>query len=189
MKNNIQSDTDKKKKIKLNKKSKIAVIILLVIAILGSAVALIAVNKTVIYNNAVYMLMPKKLDLNDYDKSLNLVLYSQKNEEYDAKKDEKEPLKAFKYYYYNDKGEKVILNYDDPIYEGTDNEMMVCAQFYYEVLKKVSAIKNALKIAVPIAVVVLVVAGIVIWFISWSKKYDKEKERLKQNQSKSKKKK
>lgn len=164
------------KKNKLNKKYKVGIIILTVVAVIGIIIAVCAANKTALTAKFTYAFMPKVIDTSDYDSNLDLVLYVEKNKDFDAKKDAGEPLKAFKYYYYDDNEEKVSLNYDDLVFKGTDNEMMACAQFYYEAAEGLSSFLKVVKIIAAVLAVLLVIGGLVLWFILWSKKYDKEKE-------------
>ncbi len=173
------------KKNKLSKNTKAVIIILTVVAVVGVIIAVCAANKTALTSELTYAFMPKVIDTSDYDSNLDLVLYVEKNKDFDAKKDAKEPLKAFKYYYYDDNEEKVSLNYDDVVFEGTDNEMMACAQFYYEAAEGLSSFLRVVKIIAAVLAVLLVIGGLVLWFILWSKKYDKEKEAYNQkvNQS------
>lgn len=169
-------ENKEKKKIKLNKKSKAGIIFLTVIAVIGIIVALCVANKTALTAELTYVFMPKVIDTGEYDSSLDLVLYAEKNKDFSAKKDADEPLKAFKYYYYDDNGKKVSLNYDDLVFEGTDNEMMACAQFYLEAVKSLNAFVKVIKIVAVVLAILLVAGGIVLWFVLWSKKYDREKE-------------
>lgn len=178
MKNVEDASTIKDRKVRLNKKSKAAIIVVSIIAVIGIIVAVCFANKTALVSEISYLAMPKVIDISEYDSSLDLVLYVEKNKDFDAKKDEKEPLKAFKYYYYDENGKKVSLNYDDLVFEGTDNEMMVCAQFYLEAVQKLNGFVKVLKILAVILVVLLIVGGTVLWFFIWSKKYDEEKEAI-----------
>lgn len=162
-------------KVKLNKKSKAVIIILSVVAVVGIVISLCVLNKTAITTKLTYAFMPKVIDMSEYDSSLDLVLYVEKNDEFNAKKDAKEPLKACKYYYYDENGEKVTLNYDDPIFVGTDNEGMVCIPFYLEATKGLNSLVTGIKITAVVIGVLIVIGAIILWFILWSKKYDREK--------------
>lgn len=173
----------------LNKKSKAAIIIAVIAAVIGIITAVCIANKTALISEITYIAMPKVIDTHDYDETLDLVLYVEKNDDFDPKADEKEPLKAFKYYYYDENGEKVTLNYDDPVFEGTDNETMVSSIFYFEVLTKLSGLRTAMTVVGIVAAVLVVIGLIVLWYILWSKKYDREKEKFNQNKGKKKRKK
>lgn len=180
MSNKNEILADEKPKIKLNKKSRAAIISVSVIVVIGIIIAVCVANKTAVISNVTYLVMPKTIDTSEYDSSLDLVLYAEKNDEFDAKKDEAEPLKAFKYYYYDESGKKVSLQYDDSVLEGTDNEMMACSMFYYEVALRMQNLVKVLKIAAVILAVAIVIGAILIWFFSWSKRYDREKEAFNQ---------
>lgn len=176
--NTAAEGVDKKGKKKVSKKAKAAIIIVAVVAVIAVIIALIAANKNTIINNTMGYLLPDQIDFSEYDteEERDLIVYKERNKEYDPKKDKAEPLKKYNYYYYDDNGNKVTLRYDEPLFEGTEDEELACTTFYAEAINKLPTVVSVLKAVIAVIVIAVVIAAIVIWYILWSRNYDKEKE-------------
>ncbi|MDE6767659.1 MAG: hypothetical protein K2J35_05650, partial [Eubacterium sp.] len=99
-----------------NKKKKIKIIsilaaILVVIIVLSSV---IAANQFRIKSELLYYVMPDSIEMELNNDSM-LELCKRKNENYDYKTQKDNPLAAFEFYYYDENGDEVVVNGDNPI--------------------------------------------------------------------------
>ncbi|MCD7796419.1 MAG: hypothetical protein LUG95_01995 [Clostridiales bacterium] len=178
MSENLTVSTNNKKSEKKIKKLRTAGIVVAVIAFVVILVSVICyANADSVRSQLVYTFLPKSVDLSNYSDDCDIVLYVERNADYDSEADETEPLKKNNYYYYDEDGNKVTLAYDDKI-TVDDNEGMAYMIYYLAAFQDISAKLENFKYIIPVVLVILVVALIFIWYSVWSKNYDKEKEKL-----------
>lgn len=126
-------------------------------------------------NAVIDILMPKKIQGTEGD-AKDLVFYREKNKEYDVDKDE--PLKAFKYYMLNDKGEKMYLDdgmYYPPSYymENSETEpVAVYLGFFARMLQNLQILKNVLTVISVILGLGVLALIIYAWYRSWCRRED-----------------
>lgn len=171
MKNRIKKiDFQDKKTVK-----KMIVIAVLIIAVLAGIIA-INVNKNQIQADLIYAIMPDSVDLKE-NNGFPYILYKQENKDFDFKEDIDEPMNAIQFYYYDDDGEKVVVNGADMIeYNGEDYGSPYVA-FMLNSVDNINGIKKAVTIVAVIIIILFIVGLIFLWYKIWSKKQDMEKEK------------
>lgn len=177
----------KAKEIQLTKKNKItiSVVVLLVVAIIASAIAVKA-NSTQIYADLLYSFMPKSVEGEIDGRKIEFFIL--KDESFDAKKDKNDYLKAYRYYYYDKDGNRVDLDYDDQFEEG-DQKFNPSILFLYKAAEKWQSVKGKIVLAGVIVAIVLLVIIILLWFKSWARRQDEQKAALYKNNNRKKSKK
>lgn len=171
MKNRIKKiDFKDKKTVK-----KMIVIAVLIIAVLAGIIA-ISVNKMQIQSDLIYLVMPDSITPEE-SSDFPYTIYKQKNDNYDADQNPNEPLDALKFYYYNEKGEKIVIDGEDTIeYNGEDYGSPYIA-FILNSVDTINNIKKAVSVVLVIIVILIIVGLIFLWYKRWSKKQDMEKEK------------
>lgn len=174
----------KTKEIQLTKKNKItiSVVVLLVVAIIASAIAVKA-NSTQIYADLLYSFMPKSVEGEIDGRKIEFFIL--KDEGFDAKKDKNDYLKAYRYYYYDKDGNRVDLDYDDQFEEG-EQKFNPSILFLYKAAEKWQSVKGKIVLAGVIVAIVLLVIIILLWFKSWARRQDEQKAALHKNNNRKK---
>ncbi|MDE5984899.1 MAG: hypothetical protein K2H13_06580 [Eubacterium sp.] len=161
-----------------NKKKKIKIIsilaaILVVIIVLSSV---IAANQFRIKSELLYYVMPDSIEMELNNDSM-LELYKRKNENYDYKTQKDNPLAAFEFYYYDENGDEVVVNGDNPIMIDGEVQGAPTMAFILSSSDKLNHIKKVATIVSCLVILIITVALIFIWYRVWCKKQDEEKER------------
>lgn len=154
---------------------KMIVMAVLVMAVLAGIIA-VSVNKMQIQSDLIYWIMPDSITP-DESSDFPFTIYKQKNDNYDADQNPSEPLDALKFYYYNEKGEKIVIDGSDTIeYNGEDYGSPYVA-FMLNSVDNINGIRKAVTIVAVIIIILLIVGLIFLWYKRWSKKQDMEKEK------------
>lgn len=171
MTDSLETEVKKDKKFKWTKGKKIACSVSAVIVV----IALLLVNYMAIYTNIVYILMPKSLEPVIDGKTVTFYVY--KNRDFNQFKDRDTPLKAFCYYYYDENGDRVDLDYDG-VYKSGDESFSPSVWFMLSTQSNLSTVKEKFNSALPFIIIALIIVVILLWFRSWSKREDAKKEAI-----------
>lgn len=141
----------------------ITVVVLLVIAILGTSVGLLSNSKTGGYSELLLMIMPEEVT----DESTGRTYYIEKNENYDP--DSEAPLDAFTYYYFDADGNRVEVpngTYTDE--NGTVTQ--VALGFLLSAGQTIKTIKTVLSYVLAVVIIAVIAGSIYIAYRIWLKK-------------------
>lgn len=150
-------------------------ILAIVIAVVAALTALILINKTALYADLTYYFMPKELVAEVDDQKVTFYVY--RNKDFNQFKD-KDVTKAFGFYYYNSKNEKVDLSYNKSYEELDGTKFTPIVWFSLKANENLNNLKDKISKAVPFAVIAAVILLIVLWFFNWSKREDMKKAEL-----------
>lgn len=181
---NDNIETNKKK---IDKRTiKISVLIAAAVLLVAGIIA-ISLNKTAINTNITYALMPKSIS--DNIEGNEVTFYVRKNKNYDPKKNAKQPLEAFEFYYYDEDGKEVNLG-SNKAYKINGKSVLPSILFMIKVQQNIKNFKNILfSIVIPVISVIVIGAAVFFWYKAWCRQQEKEKAEKFKNANKNKKKK
>jgi hypothetical protein len=174
---------DKKVKVKKEKKPKTKQqkwaiglgIALLAMFVITFGAKLAIMPNSPLYSSYALAIMPKSVETTFDEKEL--VLYVEKNKDYDRTKEQ--PLEAFRVYYYENNdasGEKIYLENGTSL-KGEKNESnLMVLQFLANATITDGIIRKVINRILLVLCLLLIPYFIFVWYIIWSIRYDKKKE-------------
>lgn len=165
----------KKKELNLSKKQRNAIIAFAVIvAVAITSLIVFKTNQIYFTTKIMYAFMPQSY-VAELEEG-NIEFFVEYNKGYSAKESNNDPMQAFRYYYFDENGERVDLGIDGGYDEdGTGEKKPLSVPFMFLMGQRIGTFKAIMTKVMLVLAAVIVVVLIVVWFIVWSKNEDKQK--------------
>lgn len=178
----MSTENFEKPVIKLTKKAKAIIALLVALAVIVTGIIVVKVNDEAIYNELVYIVMPKTIRAeemqDDPDFHIDFDIHVRKNKDYDIKTQSQQPLEAYEYYYIDpETNEEVVVKGTEEI-EVDGNKIGPYLLFLIKAKENEDKIKSVATKSAWVLGPIAGVALIIVWFLIWSKKEDEQKARM-----------
>lgn len=164
-----------KKKISLTKKQRNVIITFAVlVAVVITGLIVFKSNQIYFTTKLMYAFMPQSYvaELDDG----NIEFFVEYNKDYSAKESNYDPMQAFRYYYYDENGERVDLGIDGGYDEvGNGEKSPLSVPFMFLMGQRIGTFKAIMKKVLLALAAVIIVVLIIVWYIVWSRNEDKQK--------------
>lgn len=171
---------DKKEKKPMDSKTKramiVGIVLALIFAIFVCGFSAIKLSGNAL-SSAISVVMPKTYEYKNGD--TEITFYSEKNKDFDAK--ENQPLDAYTVYYFDEGGKKIVLENGEYATgelneKGKEKKENITLAFLILTQVRFRKIQAVLKVVAIVYAVIVLAYLIYIWYLSWSRRYDKQKE-------------
>lgn len=165
---------DKKKNSLTKTQRNVIITFAVIIAVAITGLIVFKTNQIYFTTKLMYAFMPQSY-VAELDEG-NIEFFVEYNNDYSAKESNNDPMQAFRYYYFDENGERVDLGidggYDE---EGNGEKSPLSVPFMFLMGQRIGTFKAIMSKVMLGLAAIIVVALIVVWFIVWSRNEDKQK--------------